>query len=87
VWIFAVGSFVLLLVATLLAAKPDYAIGKFSLLLASPFLLGGWCLGVWLFADALRNLRQKRWSIISAAQVAVGVALLGLVIWISSKWR
>jgi hypothetical protein len=86
-WVLAVCSFVVLLFATLLTARPDYAIGNFSLLLASHFFLAIWCLGVWLVADAARNLREKRWLISSAVQFVGGVALFALVVWVMNKWR
>jgi hypothetical protein len=86
-WIFAGCSFALLLTVVLLTARADYAIGNFSLLLLSPFLLGGWCLGVWLISDAARSLRKKRWLIASSGQLAVGCALLVLIVWFMGKWR
>ena len=86
-WFVGASSFIVLLIATLMTARPDYAIGNFSLLLASPFLLAIWYLGAWLVTDAARNLRERRWMIASVVQFFGGIVLFVLVVWVLNKWR
>ena len=87
IWVLGGASFVVLVLAVLLTARSDYAIGNFSLLLAAPFFLGIWYLGLWLAVDAIRSLRERRWLIASSVQVVGGIGLLVLVVWVISKWR
>ena len=86
-WALGGASFSSLLLAILLVARPDYAIGSFSLVLASPFFLGIWYLGLWLVVDGIRSLRARRWLVASTVHVVGGIGLLVLVVWAISKWR
>ena len=86
-WVLGGASFVVLVLAVLLTARSDYAIGNFSLVLASPFFLGVWYLGLWLAVDGTRSLGARRWLVASTLQIVGGVGLLVLVIWVVSKWR